>query len=120
MLEGLKTLAASLKLPESAGNGLSLHGNADINSNSCGEKPSSPLLVLLGVDHDDTVLMQHEQQLLDVFSFAGVPACFMQFDAAVKARYGPGAVCKLWGIMANAALEEGCNLAVLLGECQCP
>lgn len=111
VLGGVRTLAASLKTPEPA-------GTAILDSASCGRKPSSPLVVLVGVDHDDTVLLQHEQQLLDVFSSAGIPARFMQFDAAVKAHYGPGAVCKLWGTMANAALQEGCNCAVLLGECR--
>jgi hypothetical protein len=105
VLEGLKTLAASLRTPDSAGHNLSLHRTAVTESASCGKKPSSSLLVLMGVDHDDIVLLQHEQQLLDVFSSVGVPARFMQFDAAVKARHGPGAVCKLWGIMGDAALE---------------
>lgn len=117
VLDGLKTLAASLELPEPAGNSPQLHGDAAADCMSCNRRPSSPLLVLLGVDHDDAVLLQQEEQLLDVFRSAGVPARFMQFDAAVKIRHGPGDVCKLWSIMANAALDEGCNLAVLVGEC---
>jgi hypothetical protein len=57
--------------------------------------------------------------LIDVFTPAAAAAevHMLLFSEEQRAGYAPGAVCKLWGIMAAAAVEQyGCELAVLLDE----
>jgi len=121
VIEGLKTLAASLHLPQvkqHAPQG-SDHTPAS-HTTSCSSNSNDPLLVLVGVDSDDVPLLQHEQQLCEPFTSAGVSAQVLLFSEADRASHGPGALCHLWGIMAKAAIKEGCDLAVLLGEYQHP
>lgn len=98
---GLSKLAASLSVTGGSSN------DADSRHS---------ITVLLGIDSDDDLLLQHQQQLLDAFASAAGSVHVMVFSEADRAGYPPGAVCHLWGIMAAAAVEEyGCNLAVLLG-----
>lgn len=120
VIEGLKTLAASLRLPQvkqhaPQGSDHPLETAAS-HRTSCSSHANDPLLVLVGVDSDDTALLQHEQQLREPFTNAGVPAQVLLFSEADRASHSSGAACQLWGIMAKAAINEGCNLAVLLGE----
>jgi hypothetical protein len=87
---------------------------------------SNTTTILLGIDSDDWLLLQHQQQLADAVNppaaaaaAAGSAAAdvhVLTFSEEDRAGYGPGAVCRLWGIMAEAAVQKyGCDLAVLLG-----
>lgn len=102
VVEGLTRLAASL---QPAGHGAS----------------SAPPLVLLGIDHDDEPLLLRQQECESVFRHAGVDAetlVFSAHDLSAASAADDAPLCRLWGILASAAVERGCDLAVLLGELQ--
>jgi hypothetical protein len=100
---GLRTLAASLSSSSSS---------------------SNTTTILLGIDYDYSLLLQYQQQLVDAVTppsaaagSAGADVHVLTFNEEDRAGYGPGAVCRLWGIMAEAAVAKyGCELAVLLGR----
>jgi hypothetical protein len=77
---------------------------------------SSTVFVLLGIDSDDAVLVSRQQDMQRCVEAAGVTAEVMVFSEADRAGHAPGAVCHLWGLMAAAAVKQGCKLAVLLGR----
>lgn len=97
VLSGVERLAAFLKPPSTASS-------------------SSSVLVLVGIDSDDCPLLEQQSAILNALSSVGVPAKLLQFCKRDRG-HECGAVCVLWGHLAKHAVkEEGCNLAVLLGE----
>ncbi|KAI8473233.1 MAG: nucleotide-diphospho-sugar transferase [Monoraphidium minutum] len=82
-----------------------------------GGAAGADLVVLLGLDHDDTRLLAHQPLLLEPWRRAlpDAEARAVVFGAGAP---GPaGAVCRLWARLAEvAAREHGCQLAVLLGD----
>jgi hypothetical protein len=90
---------------------------------------SNTTTILLGIDSDDWLLLQHQQQLVDAVNPAAAAAAAAAGSAAAdvhvltfseedRAGYGPGAVCRLWGIMAEAAVQKhGCCCRALWMLC---
>lgn len=135
VLKGLQRLASSLAgssagqglhRDASAGHGLGQTSHVDsctstdlcglpqIQPASCSTRHSESMVaVLLGIDADDNPLLQHQQACVSAFTAVGVAAAVLMLS-----DHEPGAVCQIWSDMAQAAaVDHGCNLAVLLGEC---
>lgn len=104
VLAGLQRLAVSL-VDDSSSSSPSQAGAADCS-----------VCVFLGIDSDETTLLQHKERVVALFTAVGVAARVCVFSEAERAGKGPGAVCHLWGLLASTAVQEGYNLAVLLGE----
>lgn len=80
------------------------------------------IVLLVGIDHDDAHLLQHRGQLTSALHAALPAAAVVEIvifspDHPELTGLGPGALCAMWGILAEAAVNQfGCKLTVLLGN----